>query len=397
MKAVVGLLVLLVRVSHGVETHCDGRQDRAQCFGVLGGSIDIQLMNGTSEIHKYKYLKNSLVLLYVSDKQVQANTIEHRSLIFHVNGTFRINNLSSNDSGIYTLQTFDAAARSTGEWTLQLFIQAPVSSVQLVSECLSQGERRVSCSSEGGDSPQYSWTLDGRTLTDAELFSENNETNIITLKQHVSGRLVCSVRNYISNVSKEERISTCGFIFINCTSVNGTQISGWVHEANKTLCIKPTTQLTRDPKMITQTAVTEGTDRVPIENPNDILSPAFSSAQLWYISILSLISAVLLAFLILLVVGVAVIWAQRKKQNNKPTKQKDEEDDEEVTYADVRVMKHREKEMEQKSEVEVEYGQVKFSKRPLYTEPTEDDCLYANVQKSDDLSDHCFYTYCTTE
>lgn len=38
--------------------------------------------------------------------------------------------------------------------------------------------------------------------------------------------------------------------------------------------------------------------------------------------ILSLISAVLLAFLILLVVGVAVIWAQRKKQNNKPTKQK---------------------------------------------------------------------------
>ncbi|XP_004571790.3 uncharacterized protein LOC101487627 [Maylandia zebra] len=276
-----------------------------------------------------------------------------------------------------------------------VFLSAPVSSVLLVSECLSQGERRVSCSSKGGDSPQYSWTLDGRTLTDAELLSVNNESNIITLKQHVSGRLVCSVRNYISNVSKEERISTCGFIFINCTSVNGTQISGWVHEANKTLCIKPTTQLTRDPKMITQTAVTEGTDRVPIENPNDILSPAFSSAQLWYISILSLISAVLLAFLILLVVGVAVIWAQRKKQNNKPTKQKDEEDDEEVTYADVRVMKHREKEMEQKSEVE--YGQVKFSKRPLYTEPTEDDCLYANVQKSDDLSDHCFYTYCTTE
>ncbi|XP_019222378.1 hepatocyte cell adhesion molecule [Oreochromis niloticus] len=69
---------------------------------------------------------------------------------------------------------------------------------------------RVSCSSEGGDSPQYSWTLDGRTLTDAELLSVNNETNIITLKQHVSGRLVCSVRNNVSDVSKEERISTCG-------------------------------------------------------------------------------------------------------------------------------------------------------------------------------------------
>nr|XP_024655867.1 protein turtle homolog A-like [Maylandia zebra] len=85
---------------------------------------------------------------------------------------------------------------------------APVSSVLLVSECLSQGEMRASCSSEGGDSPQYSWTLDGRTLTDAELLSGNNETNIITLKQHVSGHLVCSVSNNVSDVFKEERIST---------------------------------------------------------------------------------------------------------------------------------------------------------------------------------------------
>ena len=91
-----------------------------------------------------------------------------------------------------------------------LFLSAPVSSVLLDSECLSQGEMRVSCSSEGGDSPQYSWTLDGHTLTDAQLLSGNNETNNITLKQDVSGLLVCSVRNHISNVSKEEKISTCG-------------------------------------------------------------------------------------------------------------------------------------------------------------------------------------------
>ncbi|KAL3972937.1 V-type H+-transporting ATPase subunit E [Sarotherodon galilaeus] len=86
---------------------------------------------------------------------------------------------------------------------------APVSSVLLVSECLSQGERRVSCSSEGGDSPQYSWTLDGRTLTDAELLSVNNEDNIIILKQHVSGHLVCSVKNNVNSVSKEQKISAC--------------------------------------------------------------------------------------------------------------------------------------------------------------------------------------------
>lgn len=87
---------------------------------------------------------------------------------------------------------------------------APVSSVLLVRECLSQGEMRVSCSSEGGDSPQYSWTLDGDKLTNAQLLSGNYETNNITLKQDVSGKLVCSVRTNVSSVSKEETISTCG-------------------------------------------------------------------------------------------------------------------------------------------------------------------------------------------
>ncbi|KAF3838258.1 hypothetical protein F7725_010026 [Dissostichus mawsoni] len=117
---------------------------------------------------------------------------------------------------------------------------APVSSVWLASECLSQGEKRVSCSSGGGDSPQYSWTLDGRSLTDTELLSVNTETNSITLRQHVSGAVACSVRNNVSQVSKGEEISNCGFIFINCSS-NGTQMSQWVFAANNTLCIEPTT------------------------------------------------------------------------------------------------------------------------------------------------------------
>ncbi|XP_069027315.1 cell surface A33 antigen-like [Embiotoca jacksoni] len=86
---------------------------------------------------------------------------------------------------------------------------APVSSVLMDSECLSQGEMKVSCSSEGGDSPQYSWTLGGRALTDAELYSANKEENSITLKQHVSGRVACKVWNHVSSVSKEEDIMNC--------------------------------------------------------------------------------------------------------------------------------------------------------------------------------------------
>ncbi|KAL3972946.1 ubiquitin carboxyl-terminal hydrolase 18/41 [Sarotherodon galilaeus] len=209
MEAVVGLLLMMCGVSHGVETYCDGRQDGAQCYGALGGTVNIQLIDSTSEIPRYQLSKNSLKILDVKKNNVITKFKEQRCLISPGNGTFRLSNLKRNDSGSYTLQTFNSDGRTSGEWTLQLFIQAPVSSVLLVSECLSQGERRVSCSSEGGDSPQYSWTLDGRTLTDAEL-SVNNETNNITVKQHVSGRLVCSVRNNVSNVSKEQRISTCG-------------------------------------------------------------------------------------------------------------------------------------------------------------------------------------------
>ena len=93
---------------------------------------------------------------------------------------------------------------------VSVFLSAPVSSVLLDSECLSQREMRGSCSSEGGDSPQYSWTLDGHTLKDDQLLSGNKETKNITLKQDVSGLLVCSVRNHVSNVSKEKKIFMCG-------------------------------------------------------------------------------------------------------------------------------------------------------------------------------------------
>ncbi|XP_030595901.1 peroxidasin homolog [Archocentrus centrarchus] len=267
-----------------VETHCDGRQDGAQCYGALGGSVDIQLMDSSSEIARYEMTKNSLKILYVRNNKVISNIMKHRSF-FPNNGTFRLNNLSRNDSGNYSLITFYSNGTTTSEWTLQLFVQAPVSSVLLVSECLSQGEMRVSCSSEGGDSPQYSWTLDGRTLTNAELLSGNNEGNIITLKQHISGHLVCSVRNNVSNVSIKQRISTCGFIFINCTSMNGTQISGWVHKDDNTLCIEPTT----DPIM------TSG-------------STAGNSL---------LICGLRAVVVILLLIGISIYFAWKKKKNEK--------------------------------------------------------------------------------
>ncbi|KAE8285996.1 hypothetical protein D5F01_LYC15676 [Larimichthys crocea] len=242
MEVVIGLLLMLLRVSHGVETYCDGRQDGAQCYGALGETVVLQLMDSASEISRYQLFKNKKLILNVIRKSV-TNVIADRSSFTPRDGTFRINDLSRTDGGEYTLTIFDLDGLMSEQRTLQLTFQAPVSSVLLVSKCLSQGEMRVSCSSEGGDSPQYSWTLDGHTLADTQLLSVNNETNNITLKQDVLGQLTCSVKNHVSTVSETKTISTCGFIFIDCIS-NGTPISQWVLEANNTLCIAPTTTST---------------------------------------------------------------------------------------------------------------------------------------------------------
>ncbi|XP_062413569.1 T-cell surface antigen CD2-like isoform X2 [Pungitius pungitius] len=301
MEAVVGLFVTLLGVSHGVETHCDGRQTRTQCFGGLGGTLVLQLMNNASEIKKYQWLKNKTIILQGNKNGIESNTTGNRSFFTPSNGTLRINNLSRTDGGEYRLETFRSDRKKSGPRFQQLTIQAPVSSVLLVYACLSHGERKLSCSSEGADSPQYSWTLDGHNLTDSELLGGNTERNIITLKQHVSGRLVCSVRNDVSSYSREETVSTCE-------------------------------------------------------------------------RILTTAAYVLAALVLLLVVVVSVVCAHKKKQKNKPKG----EDNQELTCSEVRTGPRPGRQMKQRAEEEVEYGNVKFSQRPRHNVEPAAECVYAN-------------------
>ncbi|XP_024139207.1 T-cell surface antigen CD2 isoform X3 [Oryzias melastigma] len=344
MTAVIGLLLMLLTVTDGVVTHCDGRQNGAQCYGALGGSVSIQLMDDFSKIHRYQLFKqNTIVMSGGKDKQPDS-IINNRYSFIPSNWTFWINNLSRNDSDEYKLGTFDTNGKQTAIHSLQLSVQAPVSSVSLVSECLSQGEMKVSCSSEGGDSPQYRWTLNGKSLTEAELLSGNEQTNIITLKQHVSGRLVCSVWNHVSSVSNETNIRTCGFIYINCT-FNGTEISKWVFKESNTLCLSPTTV-----------------------SPTEHSSPAH----------LPILGGVLSALLFFLLVGIVIICKRKKKPIVKA-----ERGEHELIYADVRVVKQQSKKQKQRpcQDADVEYGQVKFRERPQHTETPADECVYAKVRK----------------
>lgn len=59
-----------------------------------------------------------------------------------------------------------------------------------------------------------------------------------------------------------------------------------------------------------------------------------------------------------------------------------EEDDQELTYADVKIVQRQGRHAPQKADIEVEYGQVKFSGRPRKTvETTVDECVYAKVRR----------------
>nr|XP_029517648.1 hepatocyte cell adhesion molecule-like isoform X2 [Oncorhynchus nerka] len=215
MKALFGLLVMLAAVSHGMETPCDATLDGARCYGTLGGTVFLQLMTivgGVPDISlKTESNDAAKIILKIRNKHPKIvkihKSIETRAHFFINNGTLRIDNTERNDSAEYRLETFNADGKTLGTRKLQLFIEAPVSSPQLSSQCLTHGEMRVSCSSEG-DGPQYSWTLDGHPLRDTEA-SPGDKTNTITLKRGQSGDLTCTVKNNINSVTVSKIISPC--------------------------------------------------------------------------------------------------------------------------------------------------------------------------------------------
>uniref|UniRef100_A0A3B3X5G5 Immunoglobulin V-set domain-containing protein n=1 Tax=Poecilia mexicana TaxID=48701 RepID=A0A3B3X5G5_9TELE len=105
-----------------VKTSCDGRKNGAQCFGVLGGAVDVQLMDSVSEIYKFEWKRNNSVILIWRNNTV-VTPKDDRIPFFPSNGSVRINDLRRNDSREYKIEMFDRNGKNTGWKTLQLFVQ----------------------------------------------------------------------------------------------------------------------------------------------------------------------------------------------------------------------------------------------------------------------------------
>ncbi|XP_046876102.1 uncharacterized protein LOC124467673 isoform X2 [Hypomesus transpacificus] len=328
---VVLLLFLLVRASHGIETSCDARQSGTQCYGALNGTVVLHLTDIISGYElRFAGLIRNLVFVMKNQKVVyfnKKNEAKNDSRIYFETktGTLRINKIWKEYSDNYTLQITNDSSGATSDRILQLSIEAPVSSPRLViSECLPQGQMRMSCSCKG-DSPWYSWTLNGQALKDSRVVHDK-ESSSVTLERGMSGQLTCTVNNHISNATVDLDVSTCnGTKYVNCTSSNGTEVSDWVSPTGPNLCTRTTTT-----------------------NPTTTLTT----------SDMIVIVAGSVAGVLLIGVLLGIYFVQCRKKTAASA-----EDEGEVTYADVRfVTKNQDRQKKKKQPpVEVVYGEVKVS------------------------------------
>ncbi|KAK3521117.1 hypothetical protein QTP86_015411 [Hemibagrus guttatus] len=111
------------------------------------------------------------------------------------------------DSGTYTLNIFDVGGRSKGNYTLQVTIEARVSSVKLSYRCLSSEVRKVYCSADG-DNLHFNWT------PDSIIRMENDNKTLVLDKKH-NEKVTCHVKNHVSRDHNSTDLLECaGFLFI---------------------------------------------------------------------------------------------------------------------------------------------------------------------------------------
>ncbi|CAG5991148.1 unnamed protein product, partial [Menidia menidia] len=372
------------------ETECN-IQNTTLCSAVLGGSVYIKLMTNVSmyKVFCKKELSSEVINVFSwrNKKLKIENAFKNRTEFFHNIGTLKITNVARNDSGRYNIDIFDQDGILVKKNPFNLEVKEDISAI-LIPVCAALGAllivatccyvcRKNMCCKRCGTGlkssagAQEMWILDQEPQNNGTLVINNligNDRGEYTLqiynsKGHEAGR-------------RTLQLTVQGFIFINCTS-NGTHISKWVFKENNSLCSDPTTAV---PTTDTHRTVGKETDSV---KPSTIYTSSnqtntLSTEEPWFIKHLWVILGALSALVILLVIGIVIICVQKKKQNNRG---EEEEDDQDIIYADVRMVQRQGRRVEQRAEVEVEYGQVKFSKRPPRAEPAADESVYAKVCK----------------
>ncbi|XP_053506357.1 uncharacterized protein LOC128623354 isoform X3 [Ictalurus furcatus] len=177
--------------------------ESSQCYVALGQRLHLQipLEDGFELKITDKTSTTRLILKY---KKTQSNPPNHPRWQFAKDDkTMVLTSAERNDSGTYTLDTFDANGNNKGIYTLQLYIEAEVSSVKMWYSCLSPGVMNVYCSADG-DNRHFNWTSDLNTLPQLE----NGSSTVILNKEH-HGNVTCHVENHVSHDHNTTELHPC--------------------------------------------------------------------------------------------------------------------------------------------------------------------------------------------
>ncbi|XP_053095277.1 uncharacterized protein LOC128317061 isoform X3 [Pangasianodon hypophthalmus] len=208
MKDIFGILLMFAGAASGLlfqDPVVWRFTESNQCYVALGQRLHLPMP--LEEKLELKIIdKTSTPRLIIRYRKIQSNPPKPnppRWQFVNESKTMILTSAERNDSGTYTLDTFDANGNKKDNYTLQLNTEAEVSSVKLSYSCLSPGVMKVYCSADG-DNLRFNWTSDLNTLPQLE----NGNSALILNKDH-HGNVTCRVENHVSYNNNTTELHPC--------------------------------------------------------------------------------------------------------------------------------------------------------------------------------------------
>ncbi|KAB5554211.1 hypothetical protein PHYPO_G00047550 [Pangasianodon hypophthalmus] len=206
MQDILGILLMFAGAASGLLVQdpvvCRFTESN-QCYVALGKRLHLQItMEDRFELKIIDKTSTSrLIINYRKTQSNPPNPNPPRWQFVNDNKTMILTSAERSDAGTYTLSTFDAKGNSKGDYTLQLNIEAQVSSVKLSYSCLFPEVRKVYCSADG-DNLRFNWT------PESAIRLENENSTLVLEKTHIAS-VICRVENHISNDSGTITLEQC--------------------------------------------------------------------------------------------------------------------------------------------------------------------------------------------
>ncbi|XP_072550395.1 uncharacterized protein [Salminus brasiliensis] len=219
MLVLCGVLLMFSGSAEGLITVGSNCISNQPClfYGALGRPLYLQLPS-ESELRLKKIISETVTdpILTFKNQTIRHKHPDPRWQFVTENRTMIISRAEKDDSGRYTLETFDSGGTDRGKYQFQLIIEAEVSSVKITYSCWSSVKRSVYCSSDG-DQLSFSWTLN--VSPHEHQLTDGNQT--LLLDKGSTGTISCSVENHVSHGSQTIDLQECpGLIAVgsDCTS-----------------------------------------------------------------------------------------------------------------------------------------------------------------------------------